>query len=182
VSTQDAHTLVFDVTPADQLSPHERTEIITLCAIAYQEGFDALFDELADSVHVRARLGGELVSHAAWVTRWLQPNGGAPLRTAYVEAVATAPAHRCKGYASLVMRKLQACIGHYELGGLSPFDVGYYERLGWEVWRGPLAIRTGTALLPTPDEAVMILRLAGTPATLDLSAQLTAEWRVGELW
>jgi hypothetical protein len=49
------------------------------------------------------------------------------------------------------------------------------------VWHGPLAIRTEHALLDTPDEEVMILRLAGTPP-LDVYTRLTAEWRQGELW
>jgi aminoglycoside 2'-N-acetyltransferase I len=176
-----AHTLVLDVSPASQLARPQRAEIIELCSIAYEEDFSRVFDELVNSVHVRARVNGELVSHAAWVTRWLQPNGGRPLRTAYVEAVATSPPHQRNGYATAVMRELQACVEDWELGALSPFDVAYYERFGWEVWRGPLAIRTEGGLLPTPDETVMILRLARTPP-LDLDAQLTAEWRIGELW
>ena len=39
-----------------------------------------------------------------------------------------------------------------------------------------------TALQPTPDETVMILRLPRTPPDLDLDAPLSAEWRRGELW
>jgi hypothetical protein len=36
-------------------------------------------------------------------------------------------------------------------------------------------------LLPTPDEAIMILRTAQTPP-LDLNLLITAEWREGEVW
>ncbi len=57
----------------------------------------------------------------------------------------------------------------------------YYERLGWELWCGPLAIRTERGLVATPGEEVMILRLSKTPA-LDLDHRLTAEWRQGEVW
>ncbi len=103
------------------------------------------------------------------------------LRTAYVEAVATGQEYQGRGFATAVMKGVAAWTGDYDLGALSPFDVAYYERLGWELWRGPLAIRTGNGLLPTPDEEAMILRLAGTP-NLDLSSRLTAEWRNGELW
>jgi hypothetical protein len=53
--------------------------------------------------------------------------------------------------------------------------------LGWELWRGPLATRTDAGLVPTPDEEVMILRLARTPA-LSLDEPLSVEWRVGEVW
>jgi hypothetical protein len=59
---------------------------------------------------------------------------------------------------------------------------GFYVRLGWERWRGPLFIRTNVGLDPTPEESVMILRLAGTPTDLDLNEPLCAEWRAGELW
>lgn len=177
-----AYELTFDVSSAERLTLAQKAEIISLCSTAYEENFDQLFEMLPSSMHVLACLNEELVSHAAWVTRWLQPYGGAVLRTAYVEAVATDPAHQRRGFATAVMRELQAHIGDYELGGLSPFDAAFYERLGWELWRGPLAIRTENRLVPTPnDEEVMILRLARTP-NLDLDARLTAEWRSGELW
>jgi aminoglycoside 2'-N-acetyltransferase I len=80
------------------------------------------------------------------------------------------------------MKRLAQEIRAYDLGGLSPFSVAYYARLGWELWRGPLFIRTDDGLLPTLEaEDVMILRLPNTP-DLDLDAPLSAEWREGELW
>jgi len=176
-----AHGLAFSVTPAERLTLAQKAEIISLCSAAYEENFDNLFETLPSSTHVLACLNGEFVSHAAWVTRWLQPDEGGVLRTAYVEAVATAPAYQRRGFATAVMREVQAHIGDYDVGGLSPFAVAFYERFGWELWRGPLAIRTEDGLLPTPDEEVMILRLEHTPS-LDVHAQLTAEWRSGELW
>jgi hypothetical protein len=69
----------------------------------------------------------------------------------------------------------------FDLGALSPSDDGFYVRLGWETWRGPLSIRTATGSMPTPEDRVMILCLPGTP-DLDLDAPLSAEWRDGELW
>jgi len=53
--------------------------------------------------------------------------------------------------------------------------------LGWELWRGPLYIRTAEGPLATPSAEVMILKLPRTPP-LDLEAALSAEWREGELW
>jgi aminoglycoside 2'-N-acetyltransferase I len=98
-----------------------------------------------------------------------------------VEAVATADAYRGRGYATAVMQRLGQEIIDFELGGLSPAEQGLYLRLGWELWRGPLFIRTAAELVPTPDEVVMVLRLPNTPS-LDLDAALSAEWREGELW
>ena len=172
---------VLEVVGVDDLSPADRSAIIRLCADAFEEDFTPLFQYLPDSTHVLARLDGELVSHACWVTRSLQPGELRPLRTAYVEAVATAPPHQGRGYGSAVMRRLAAAIGDYELGGLSTGRFSFYERLGWERWPGPLAIRTQHGLLHTPGERVLILRLPRTPP-LDLHALLTAEWRPGELW
>jgi aminoglycoside 2'-N-acetyltransferase I len=175
------HNITFEVKPAEDLTTAQRAEIISLCSAAYEEDFDRLFELLPNSTHVLARLGRKLVSHAAWVTRWLQPEGHELLRTAYVEAVATAPEYQGRGFATAVMQELGAQIGSYDLGALSPSDPAFYERLGWELWRGPLAIRMESSLLPTPDEEVMILRLESTPK-LDLRSRLTAEWRSGELW
>lgn len=140
-----------------------------------------MFRLLPGSTHILVRVEGDLASHACWVTRWLQPEGLRALRTAYVEAVATDPSHQGKGLGSFVMMRLAEKIGGYELGALSPARVSFYERLGWEMWRGPTAIRTRGGLLPTPGEEVMVLRTPRTPA-LDASTLITAEWRKGELW
>ena len=177
----------LDVAGSDALTPDTRVEIITLCESAYEEDFSRLFELLPGSVHVMARdEGGALISHAAFVERWLQPAGHAVLRTAYVEAVATAPAAQRRGLATAVLRRLIDAVAAepaWQLAALSPSDAGFYARRGWELWRGPLAIRRDGAIDPSPgDEQVMIRRLARTPATLDPAALLTAEWREGELW
>jgi aminoglycoside 2'-N-acetyltransferase I len=177
----------LDVVPADALPAATRAEIIALCESAYGEDFTRWFEELPGSTHVLARNDdGLLVSHAAWVTRWLQPGDHPVLRTAYIEAVATAAKHQRRGCATAVLQRVGDLIRTepmWELAALSPSDAGFYARLGWELWRGPLAIRRAGRLEPTPeDDQVMILRLPGTPATLVTTALLTAEWRVGELW
>lgn len=177
-------SLTFDVTPADQLRAEEKQELIQFCTMAYDENFDGLFEGLPVSVHVRARLAGTLVSHAAWATRWLQPEGLPLLRTAYVEAVATALPYRSQTFGTAVMQQVAANLGEFDLAALSPAvkAITLYQRLGWELWQGPLSIRTESGLLATPQECVMILRLACTPAPLDITRALSAEWRLGELW
>ena len=72
-------------------------------------------------------------------------------------------------------------IQDFDLAALSPFSISYYEKLGWEPWRGPLLIRTDDGLLPTPDYEQATTGLPNTPE-LDLDAPLSAEWREGELW
>jgi aminoglycoside 2'-N-acetyltransferase I len=79
------------------------------------------------------------------------------------------------------MRAVQAAIVDYDLAGLSTGSPGFYTRLGWQSWRGPLFVRTEVGPLTTPTDSVMILLLPHTPP-LDLDGPLSAEWRVGELW
>ena len=122
-----------------------------------------------------------MVSHAMWVTRWLQAGNQPPLRTAYVEMVATEPQFQGRGLASAVMRRLATAIDDFEMGGLCPAEPMLYTKLGWVFWQGPLFIRTGEGLLSTTETQIMILRLSKTPP-LDLTLPLSAEWREGELW
>ena len=159
-----------------------RGEIISLCIRAYEENLQALYETFDSPTHVLGYCDEVLVSHAMWVTRYLQPGNLQPLRTDYVELVATHPDYRQRGFASSIMKRLVGEILDYDLAALSPFSVEYYGRLGWEAWRGPLFIRADGKILSTPaDERVMIYRLPKTPP-LDLNAPLSAEWRAGELW
>jgi aminoglycoside 2'-N-acetyltransferase I len=174
--------LSIDVLESSSLPDPLRRQIRDLCTEAYREDFSNYLETLGAGVHVIGRLGDRIVSHAMWVTRALQPEGRRPLRTAYVEAVATRPGHERHGFASQLLRCLAKEIRDYDLGGLSPSDDRFYARLGWELWRGPLFVRTETGLQATPNESVMILRLRRTPVDLDLTAPLSAEWRPGELW
>ena len=98
-----------------------------------------------------------------------------------MEAVATDYRYRNKGFTTHLMRKLAEEIRHFDLGALSTSSYNFYARIGWQLWRGPLFIRTQERLVPTPNEHVMILILPNTPI-LDLDVPLSAEWREGELW
>lgn len=177
----EAARATIELTASVALSAAERAAIVALCEAAFAEDFSQLFIHFARSWHVQARLDGAPISHACWVERWLQPAGAPVLRTAYIEAVATLPERQGQGYGKMVMERIAREIAPYELGALSPARPGFYERLGWEHWRGPTAIRTDAGLLPTPEEEIMILRTPQTPP-LDLDAAITAEWREGELW
>jgi GNAT superfamily N-acetyltransferase len=111
----------------------------------------------------------------------LQPEGRGPLRTAYVELVATAPTAQRHGYASALLQHVVALVGDFELAALSPATDGLYRRLGWRFWRGPLSVRRDGRIEPTPEERVMIHPLPLTPI-LDLDVPLSIEWRPGEVW
>ena len=167
-----------------ELDEAARSAVVQLCIDAHQEeDFRNLFSYLPpDGLHVLAALGEELVGHAVVTTRWLQPVEGPLLRTAYVDAVATSPAHQRQGIGSAVMTHLAAALGDYDVACLDTERVSFYERLGWERWRGPLAGRSGDGLIPTPDQpGVMVLRLPGTPE-LDPDTLLTIEMHPARIW
>jgi aminoglycoside 2'-N-acetyltransferase I len=172
---------VIQVCKGKDLLAEQLAEVYSLCSQAYEVDFKPILDSFLDPTHVLIYIDNILVSHALWITRWLQVDHLLMLRTAYVEAVATHPDFQRRGLGTRVMRAIQAEIQEFDLGGLSPSDDRWYAKLGWERWQGPLFIRKKKKLLPTPGEDVMILRLPRTPK-LDLTTPLSAEWRHGELW
>lgn len=191
----------LQVIPAHLLPPATADAIHHLCRAAYGEDLSHLFAVYEPDFHLLAYRDGRPVSYAMVVTRQLQAGDGPLLRTAYVELVATAPAYQGRGIATALMERLAQAVSEeqYDLAALCPADTGLYRRLGWEFWQGPLFIRSndngneddncqagaereGPALIATPEERVMILRLPGRPP-LDTRQALSAEWRAsGELW
>lgn len=124
-----------------------------------------------------------VVSHGALVERTLVCSEHV-VRVGYVEAIATAPTHRRCGHASDVLRHINGLIREqYALGALSTGTPEFYERLGWERWRGPTFANGPHGLERTPDDdgGIMILR---TPRTshLNLDGDIAADWRGGDVW
>ena len=173
------------VVPTEELNEAERASIVAVCIAAHDsEEFRRMFTHFIPSGgrHFLVYRDEEIVSHAVVTTRWLQPKGLSELRTAYVDAVSTLPAAQGQGYSSAAMRRLAAEIGDYDIGCLQSDLVGFYERLGWEFWRGPLAGRGAQGLIPTPEQqGVMVLRLPQTPP-LDLDAALSIEAQPDRIW
>ncbi len=173
--------LSIEIKPEKALTLEEQEAIALLFRAAFEEDYRPFQEVFINPTHILGKVGGSLVSHALWITRWLELRGQPRLRTAYVEAVMTYDVYRGNGYATLVMQHLAAEIQDYDLGALSPADTSLYARLGWEFWQGPLYGRKNREWIPIPDERVMILRTANT-ARLDLQAPLSIEWRDGEVW
>ena len=167
----------------EDLDAATREAIIRVCFAATQEAdFLNLFAYFpSGGRHFLAYDGTLLVSHAIVTTRWVQPAGLPMLKTAYVDAVATLPAVQGQGYGSALLRHLAQNIDDYEIACLQTDIPAFYQRLDWELWRGPLAGRGEAGLVPTPaQKGVMILRLHHTPP-LDLDTLLTIEV-AGRIW
>jgi aminoglycoside 2'-N-acetyltransferase I len=162
-----------------------RTAIIQVCIAAHDNpDFQNLFSYLpADGLHVLAYFQANLVSHAVITTRWLQIARAPLLKTAYVDALATAPDFQRSRFGSAVMRHLASLSQEeHEIACLETERVKFFERLGWQEWRGPLAGRSEHGLVPTPSQkGIMILSLPRTPA-LNLFSLLTIECQKNRIW
>jgi aminoglycoside 2'-N-acetyltransferase I len=116
---------------------------------------DRAFDDFDDDDDWDHALGGchavvtdgadaTIVAHGSVVPRDLHVAGRA-LRAGYLEAVATAPNRQAEGVGSMVVAALGVVIRErYEFGALSTDAHRFYERLGWERWRGRRSRDAGT--------------------------------------
>ncbi len=177
--------LELSVVPTRELDQTTKDEIVNLCNLAFDEdGYDILFDLVAYAVnptHVLARANGVLVSHAIWATRQIWLEDGTPLKTAYLDAVATHPEWQRRGIGSAVIRRLVEEVRDYDIGCLSTSRVNFYRNVGWELWTGPKVVKTETGLEDTPNYTVMILRTEHTPR-LDKDSRLTIKSRQSDPW
>lgn len=174
--------------PSERLSESQIDELKQLMAAAFADdqhgGFtDDDWQHALGGTHFIAMHEGRIVAHASVVARDLHVDG-VPIRTGYVEAVATLPQEQRHGYGSAIMRAVNDHIeSRYDLGALGTGSQGFYERLGWRIWRGPSYVRTDSGLERTPEEDgyIMVLPTSTSPA-LDLAAMISCEWRPGDAW
>jgi aminoglycoside 2'-N-acetyltransferase I len=159
-------------------------EIRTLVDAAFEGGFSD--DDWAHGLggrHVVLTEDGRPVAHASVVPRVLEV-AGRPLRTGYVESVATAPARQGAGLGTRAMETITRLVREeYELGALSTSAPGFYARLGWERWQGPTYVRACARTFRTADEddGIMVLRF-GVSAAVDLTSPIACEARAGDDW
>jgi len=153
---------------------------------------DAVFEgEMGDhdwehslgGVHAIASEGNEVVGHASVVQRRLL-HGGRALRAGYVEGVGVRADLRRRGHGTAIMQALERVVrAAYDLGalGATPAAAGLYAARGWKLWQGPTSALTPTGIRRTEEEdgSIYVLPVAGG---LDLSGELTCDWRDGGLW
>ncbi len=171
-----------------ELTPDEVRIIRELLFDAFDRDEDERFEEddwqhAVGGLHFVLEIDGAIRAHASVVERELHI-GSKPVRTGYVEAVATAPGHQGKGWGTLVMREVGSYIRDgFELGALGTGSHGFYERLGWSTWLGPSSVRTETGVRLTPDDDGYIMMLdTPTSPRLDPTASISCEWRPGDVW
>ena len=148
---------------------------------------DADWEHALGGMHAFICNHGALIAHAAVVQRRLLYHDTA-LRCGYVEGVAVREDWRGQGLASALMDAVEQVLrGAYQLGALSASEAGrpMYTSRGWTPWRGPTSVLAPAGVTPTPDDDRSLFVLpVDLPANLELDpgAEITCDWRDGDVW
>lgn len=168
----------------EDLTDGELLAIRQLCGAAFEGDFDDdNWGHALGGTHFLIERSGRPVAHVSVVPR-SATLGDLTLDVGYVEAVVTEPSAQGSGFGTAVMRAATSFISeHYPLGALDTGENAFYERLGWETWRGPTGVRVGDGWERTrhEDGNVMILRTDSSPA-LDLDEPIVIDSRRGDVW
>jgi aminoglycoside 2'-N-acetyltransferase I len=145
--------------------------------------FDDDWEHALGGMHALVWDGAELIGHASVVQRRLL-HGGRALRAGYVEGVGVRADRRRRGHGAALMAALERVVrGAYDLGALGATDeaASFYAGRGWTLWQGPSAALTPHGIRRTAGEDgnIYVLRHA---VALDVSGELTCDWRDGDVW
>ncbi|MFL5738356.1 MAG: GNAT family N-acetyltransferase [Actinomycetota bacterium] len=167
------------------MTPEEERVLRGLFALAWgSDDFrETDWNNALGGLHFVAEDERGILAHASVVPRDLAVDGR-PLRTGYVEAMATRPQLQNQGIGTEVLRVVNDHIMNvYELGALDTGSDWFYRRLGWLRWRGPTFVRTAEGVVRTEDEDGNIMVLP-TPASgeLNVDAPISCDWRPGDVW
>lgn len=141
------------------------------------------WDHSLGGMHALVYEADRLVAHGSVVQRQLIHRDRAH-RTGYVEAVAVRADRRRLGHGAAVMEALERIIrAAYELGALGASDLGapLYLARGWRQWQGRTWALTpsGRARTAEEDRYVYVMEVS---VALDVTGDLTCDWRQGDVW
>jgi len=170
---------------SEEMTAEEERVLRGLFALAWgSEDFSETdWNNALGGLHFVAEDDRGILAHASVVPRELHVEER-PLRTGYVEAMATRPDLQGRGIGTEVLRAVDDHIVEaYELGALDTGSDWFYRRLGWLRWRGPTFVRTVEVVVRTAEEDGNIMVLP-TPASgpLDPDAAISCDWRPGDVW
>jgi aminoglycoside 2'-N-acetyltransferase I len=144
---------------------------------------DSDWEHALGGMHALICVRGALIAHGAVVQRRLI-HGGTALRCGYLEAVAVREDWRGQGLATAVMDALEQVLrGAYQLGALSSSEAGrqMYASRGWLPWQGRTSVLAASGVTPTPDDDASIFVMP-VSVHLDTTADITCDWRDGDVW
>ena len=165
------------------LGAEEKAAIRSLMDTAFDGVSDDTFDNVLGGVHALILDDGELIGHGSVVQRRLL-HAGRALRTGYIEGVAVRADRRRQGHGALLMAALERVVrSAYQLGALGASAEGsrLYASRGWQLWRGPSSAMTPDGIRRTADKDGIIYVLPVSVA-VDVSGELSCDWRPGALW
>jgi aminoglycoside 2'-N-acetyltransferase I len=154
-----------------------------LDAVFERDMTDHDWEHALGGVHAVVWEADQLVGHACVIQRRLLHRGHA-LRAGYVEGVAVRADRRGRGHGAAMMEALERVVrGAYDLGALGASDeaAGFYAARGWKLWQGPTSALTPTGIRRTQQEDGSI-HVLPVDLPLDLSGELTCDWRDGDPW
>ena len=134
-------------------------------------------------MHALAWEGEALIGHASVIQRRLI-HAGRALRTGYVEGVGVRADRRGRGIGSALMSALEDVIRRaYDLGALGATEEAerLYQSHGWRRWEGRLSALTPSGIVRTAEDEGAVFVLPVT-VQLDLTGELTCDWRDGDVW
>jgi aminoglycoside 2'-N-acetyltransferase I len=172
------------VAHTSDLRADELADVRSLMRGAFGDEFDEHdWEHALGGMHVLIHERGRLAGHASVVQRRVIA-GGRTLRCGYVEAVAVLADFRRRGIGTALTRVCNRIVrGGYQVGALGATDAGaaVYSANEWQRWEGPLFALTPDGVVRTPEEEgyVYVLEVDGA---LDLSGELTCDWREGDVW
>ena len=176
------------VLASEDVGPELFAELTALCEAAFEEPFGTVWDRVGPGIHVVASTAGRVTAHAMIIDRriYLGHEPDQALDVGYVENVASWPKLQGAGHGTAVMREIGRLIGQeYALGALATGSNGFYERLGWQTWRGPTYVRMldGQRVRSANEDGdVMVLRTPRSPSDLDLTGPIAVDWRPEDPW
>ena len=144
---------------------------------------DADWEHSLGGMHALICVRGALIAHGAVVQRRLIHRDTA-LRCGYLEAVAVREDWRGHGLSMAVMDALEQVLrGAYQVGALSASDAGrpLYTSRGWVPWGGETSVLAPSGVTRTPEDDGSVFVFPVT-AELDAAAEITCDWRDGDVW
>jgi aminoglycoside 2'-N-acetyltransferase I len=165
------------------LRAEEKAAIRSLMDAAFDGVSDDTFDNVLGGVHALILDDGELIGHGSVVQRRLL-HAGRALRTGYIEGVAVRADRRRQGHGTLLMAALERVVrSAHQLGALGASAEGgrLYASRGWQLWRGPSSAITPDGIRRTTDKDGIIYVLP-VSVPVDVSGELSCDWRPGALW
>jgi aminoglycoside 2'-N-acetyltransferase I len=165
------------------LSREERRVVLDTCNAAFGQPFDILFDLLPpDGAHFLGHVDGRLVAHLVVTDRSMRFGEGRWLRAGYIDAVATLPDFRRRGYASELLRAaIEIGRRRYDLFALATSIPQLYSGCGFAKWRGRQFVENQdcAGVVATEEQGNLMVLPFGNAVPEDDTLPVVANWRPG---